>query len=241
MYQQSAYQGALQKFHQAAQSDPNNADAYYNLAATYHRLGRLHNTKPDLDQAEGYYHQCIDRNPNHQDCYRGLAVLLVEENRTQDAFQLVQNWELRNPSQPAPKIELARLYEESGNKDAAKQQLTEALSVDPNDPRAWRRWASCAKTRAKLRKRWPTISVPCRSIVISPRSRSAWPPCRRDWPLPPRRRPPMARASSPPQRSRHCNKSQFCRAGICQLIKSPQLRRFPARELTPTAPALHRA
>lgn len=136
MFQQAYYQGALTRFHQAMQTDPSNADAYYNLAATYHRLGKLHNQKPDLDQAESYYHQCLDHDQNHQDCYRGLAVLLVEEGRAQDAFSLVQNWEQRSPSLAGPKIELARLYDESGNKDAAKQQLTEALSVDPNNARA---------------------------------------------------------------------------------------------------------
>jgi tetratricopeptide (TPR) repeat protein len=136
MFQQAYYQGALQRFHQSMQTDPSNADAYYNLAATYQRLGKLHNQKSDLDQAESYYHQCLDHDPNHQDCYRGLAVLLVEEGRTQDAFTLVQNWEQRSPSLAAPKIELARLYDEAGNKAVAKQELIDALAVDPNNARA---------------------------------------------------------------------------------------------------------
>jgi tetratricopeptide (TPR) repeat protein len=136
MYQQAYYQGALERFHQALASDPTNADAYYNLGATYHKLGRLHNDRNDIQQAESYYHQCLDRDPNHPDCYRGLAVLLVEDGKTPEAFALVQNWEQRNPAAPAPKIELARLYEESGNKPAAQQQLHDALEVDPNNARA---------------------------------------------------------------------------------------------------------
>ena len=115
MFEQAYYQGALQHFQQAVQTDPNNPDAYYNLARTYHQLGKLHNQPSDLQQAESYYHQCLDHNPDHQDCYRGLAVLLVEQNRRDDAFKLVQNWAARNPSSPAPKVELARLYQESGN------------------------------------------------------------------------------------------------------------------------------
>ncbi len=137
MYQQAYYQGALERFHQSLASNPNNADAYYNLGATYHRLGRLHNDKSDIQQAESYYHQCLDRDPNHQDCYRGLAVLLVEDNRSPEAFQLVQNWEQRSPTIAAPKIELARLYDESGNKDAARQQLQSSLEVEPNNARAY--------------------------------------------------------------------------------------------------------
>jgi tetratricopeptide (TPR) repeat protein len=137
MYQHAEFQGALERFHQSLATNPNNPDAYYNLGATYHRLGRLHNQKSDIQQAESYYHQCLDRDPNHQDCYRGLAVLLVEDGRTQEAFQLVQNWEQRYPSASSPKIELARLYDESGNKDAARQQLQDALEVDPNNARAY--------------------------------------------------------------------------------------------------------
>jgi tetratricopeptide (TPR) repeat protein len=136
MFEQAYYQGALQHFQQAVQTDPNNPDAYYNLARTYHQLGKLHSQPSDLQQAESYYHQCLDHNPEHQDCYRGLAVLLVEQNRRDDAFKLVQNWAARNPSSPAPKVELARLYEESGNRDLAKQQLIDAVAVDPANARA---------------------------------------------------------------------------------------------------------
>ncbi len=136
MFQQAYYQGALQRFQQAIQSDSANPDGYYNLARTYHQLGKLHNQTADVQQAESYYHQCLDRDPNNQDCHRGLAVLLVEQNRSGDAFKLMENWAMRNPSLAAPKIELARLYEESGNRDAAKHQLIEAVGVDPTNSRA---------------------------------------------------------------------------------------------------------
>jgi tetratricopeptide (TPR) repeat protein len=126
----------LQRFQQAIQSDPNNADGYYNLAATYQQLGKLHQRKTDLAQAESYYHQCLDHNPNHQDCHRGLAVLLVEQARSEDAFKLLEGWAERNPALPGPKIELARLFEESGNREAAKQHLIEAVAVDPTNARA---------------------------------------------------------------------------------------------------------
>jgi tetratricopeptide (TPR) repeat protein len=164
MYQQAYYQGALERFHQSLASNPNNPDAYYNLGATYHRLGRLHNQKSDIQQAESYYHQCLDRDPNHQDCYRGLAVLLVEDNRNQEAFQLVQNWEQRNPSGSAPKIELARLYEESGNKDAARQQLQGALEVEPNNARAY---AALGKLREESGDSAQALANYQRSLAIN--------------------------------------------------------------------------
>ncbi len=49
---------------------------------------------------------------------------------------MLEDWSTENPSQPAPKIELARLFEEFGDKNAAKENLTAALTISPNDPRA---------------------------------------------------------------------------------------------------------
>jgi Tfp pilus assembly protein PilF len=137
LFQQGRYPEALQQFQEAAYTDPANADGYYNLAATYHRLGRTQNRPTDLAQAETHYYQCLDRNPNHRDAHRGLAVLLAEQSRTDEAFRLMQRWADQQPATADAKIELARLYEEFGNRAAAKERLTEALAVEPNNPRAW--------------------------------------------------------------------------------------------------------
>ena len=136
LFQRGQYQDALQKFQEATYADPNNADGYYNLAATYHCLGRLHSNQQDsLARAESYYRQCLDRDPNHRDCHRGLAVLLIEENRTPEAFALVQGWATHSPSLAEPRIELARLYSEFGNKPAAINTLADAVQRNPNDAR----------------------------------------------------------------------------------------------------------
>ena len=88
----------LKQFQEATYADPNNADAYYNLAATYHRIGKVEHRQADLDQAETYYNLCLDRNDNHTDCYRGLAVLLAEQGRNDEAFRLVEGWVQRQPT-----------------------------------------------------------------------------------------------------------------------------------------------
>jgi tetratricopeptide (TPR) repeat protein len=135
-FQQGQYQAAIERFHKAIASDPKNPDGYYNLASTYHRLGKLNHRKEDLDQAESYYNQCLDRNENHQECYRALAVLLVEEQRSEEAFRLLEGWANRNPTASPPKVELARLSQEFGKRDAAREYLQEALAVNPYDARA---------------------------------------------------------------------------------------------------------
>ncbi len=139
-FEQGNYAAATQKFQRAIEADPNDADSYYNLAATYHRQGKLAQQpaqrQAQYQQAETYYHLCLDRSPDHRDCYRGLAVLLVEEGRADDAFSLLQRWGERSPSSPEPKVELARLFQEFGDKQASQAHLQDALSIAPDNPRA---------------------------------------------------------------------------------------------------------
>lgn len=136
LFDQARYQEAVQQFQQALDNDPSNADAYYNLAAAYHRLGQINARASDLSQAESYYNLCLTRDPNHRECYRGFAVLLAEQNRSEEAFRLLQTWGDRNPADPEPKIELARLSEEFGDRESAKQYLADSLLRDPDNARA---------------------------------------------------------------------------------------------------------
>ncbi len=160
LFQQANYQAALSQFQQAVYTDPTNADGYYNLAATYHRLGKMNNRKTELDQAESLYNQCLDRDRNHSDCYRGLAVLLVEQNRNDEAFRLVEGWVDRTPTSADARIELARLFEEFGDKRAARERLAEALHVDPNNSRAL----------TAMGKLWEEMGEPQKALVDYQRS-----------------------------------------------------------------------
>jgi Tfp pilus assembly protein PilF len=137
MYQQGQYDGAMQQFQKAIASDPSNGDAYYNMAATLHRVGIARSDSAMLGQAETLYNQCLDRNTDHTDCHRGLAVLLTETGRSDRAFNLLKNWSARSPQAADARIELGRLYEEFGDLESAKLQLTEALHLDQNNARAW--------------------------------------------------------------------------------------------------------
>jgi tetratricopeptide (TPR) repeat protein len=136
LFQQARYDEALRQFQEASYAEPTNADAFYNLAATYHRIGKQYNSPADLKMAEDYYNQCLDRDENHTACYRGLAVLLRDENRSPEAFRLLEGWVQRQPKVADSKIELARFCEENGDKNAAKEHLIEALTVQNNNPRA---------------------------------------------------------------------------------------------------------
>lgn len=137
MYQQGQYDAAMQRFQQAVTSNPESADAYYNMAATVHQMGVTRNDQNALNQAETLYNQCLDLDEDHTDCYRGLAVLLAETGRSDRAFNLLKNWAIRSPQVADARVELARLYEEFGEVDTAKIHLAEALQIDQHSARAW--------------------------------------------------------------------------------------------------------
>ncbi len=135
-FQQGQYPVAIQRFDSALTIDPKNPDSYYNKGAVLHRTGLATKDQNALNQAESLYRQCLAYNPNHVDCHRGLAVLLTETNRTQDAFTLLRNWATVNPNSSDARVELARLYEEYKDPGKAETYLTEALTINSRDWRA---------------------------------------------------------------------------------------------------------
>ena len=136
LYEQGQFAEALQTFQKALQANPRNADAYYNMAATYYFLGKQHQNSQWLQQAEPLYRHALNLDPDHADAYRGLSALMTESGRSGDAFQLVQNWRASVPYSAEPVIELARMYRESGNTQQSLQLLVDALHIDSSNPRA---------------------------------------------------------------------------------------------------------
>jgi tetratricopeptide (TPR) repeat protein len=65
-----------------------------------------------------------------------LAVLLSETGRQDASYRLLEGWAARSPQLADPRIELARLLEESNNVDQASSRLVEALAIDPHNSRA---------------------------------------------------------------------------------------------------------
>lgn len=136
LYQQGNYLGAVNSFQRALATQPGNPDCFYNLGATYHQQAKLFGRPGDLETAEQYYHLCLARSPNHPACQRGLAVLLIETERSAEAISQLQQWAAREPENPEPRIELARICQEQGDRLDAENYLVEAVALDPENPRA---------------------------------------------------------------------------------------------------------
>lgn len=137
LFEQGQYSAALQRFQLAVANDSRNADAYYNMARTYHAMGVQTNNQQYLSQAETLYNQCLDLNEDHVECHRGLAVMLAETGRSDRAFKLLNNWAVGSPQMADAQIELARLYQEFGDKETARIHLDRAIRIDQNSARAW--------------------------------------------------------------------------------------------------------
>jgi tetratricopeptide (TPR) repeat protein len=165
LYEQGQYTAALQRFQKVIATDPQNADGYYNLAATTHRLGNQRGDQEMLTQAESLYNQCLDHDPNHLECHRGLAVLLVDTGRNDRAFALMKNWATQNPANAEARIELARLYEEANDPNTAMKYLEDAVQKDANNPRAW---LALAKLRQQSGDLQQALQNYQQSLAINP-------------------------------------------------------------------------
>jgi tetratricopeptide (TPR) repeat protein len=158
-YGQARYDSALTAFHSALKSKPNDANALYNVAATYHQSakasllsGQAAAAQQQYVQADKYYRDCLAQNPNHVDAYRGLAALYLDCQNETAAFQLLINWYEANLSATEPKLELARLYQEYAEictiqgraeiaqecRNATEQLLQKVLAMEPSNYRALR-------------------------------------------------------------------------------------------------------
>jgi len=179
------YNGDATHFQQALKTNPNNADAHYNLAALYHRYAETNRDPNLLAIAEREYQQALVLDPNHPDARRGHTVLLTQTNRAAEAYTSLRQWMEHNPTSPNPRIELARLYQLSGDKNSAEQLLAQAMQIDPNNPQAW---AGVAKLReesgdysaamASYQRAWqlnPTTQVAAQEKIAELQSRGVNP------------------------------------------------------------------
>jgi tetratricopeptide (TPR) repeat protein len=158
-YGQARYDAAMTSFQSVLKANPNDPNALYNIAATYHQSAKvsLHSgqtaaAQQQYEQAAQHYQLCLAKNPNHADAYRGLAALYMDCKNPEAAFQLLIGWNNTNPASVEPKLELARLYQEyaqicmlEGRADVAQDcrgttdyWLRQILATEPTNYRALR-------------------------------------------------------------------------------------------------------
>ena len=149
-YNAGQFSKAINDFQRALTSNPNSADAYYNLGSSYFQLGKQQQNKQWIEQAESLFRQSITLNNQHTDAHRSLACLLVETDREEFAFDLIDSWRIRNPGSTEPLVELARLHHEYGDNRRATDFLADALRLDTNNVRALKAMGRVRETQGQI-------------------------------------------------------------------------------------------
>ena len=81
LFDQGQYTQAMEAFQTAVEHNPRNADAWYNLGATYYYLGKQQRNVAWLNQADQLFRQALVVDPNHAHTWRSLTALMIENGR----------------------------------------------------------------------------------------------------------------------------------------------------------------
>ena len=118
------YAMANAEFARAALDDSTNADFQANAAIAMMRQG-------DSAGAEDAFRRALGVNPGHQPSWHGLAQLKLQQNRHEEAQQLLQSWVGSQPYVPEAHVEMAWLHRKLGDAEGAEQALRQALKLNP--------------------------------------------------------------------------------------------------------------
>lgn len=132
-YTRSQLGEAQAAFQRVLDVDPRNAKAENNL-------GLVFETKGDVAAAEESYRKAIDWGKDNTESkeqpYVNLGNLLAEQNRNQEAADLLEKAVALAPNNSYCHLVLGVLYRKINNLDAARRELIRATELDPQNPAA---------------------------------------------------------------------------------------------------------
>lgn len=112
------YQGILT-------NDPQNKEALFGLASTYHRVGQL-------EMARSLYGKLLQIAPRHRDGLNNFLVLLGEE-APEEALRQMEQLEKENPSFSPIPAQMAVIYKKLNQNDRAIDKMYRALALTPEN------------------------------------------------------------------------------------------------------------
>lgn len=122
---------ALAAFRQVAARNPNDLEARLWIARLHERMG-------NLDQAESVYHSVLLENPTRLDAALGVAAAMLARHDTDDAIELLESIEEREPQNAAALALLGRAHREAGRTPQAIGYFERAVAAAPTDERRLR-------------------------------------------------------------------------------------------------------
>ena len=107
------------------ENDPNNKNALFGLATTYHRAGQLEMARP-------LYAKLLSIDPNNRDGLNNFLVLLGDE-APEDALSQMQRLKEANPDFSAVPAQMAVLYQKLNMSDQASNNMLQAIELAPEN------------------------------------------------------------------------------------------------------------
>jgi tetratricopeptide (TPR) repeat protein len=126
-FDQGDYAGARTKFEAASKSNPNDADALWNLGQTCEKLG-------DVPGAAAAYKAEIAVKPDADRAAAELATLYVGQGNTDEALVIATAALARNPGSAVLHAAMGLALATRGDQDGAIKQLEQAVQIAPADP-----------------------------------------------------------------------------------------------------------
>jgi choline-sulfatase len=133
---------AATSFQHAAEGDPANASYWSNLGNARRAVG-------DLVGAESAYRRALAADLSYPDAANGLGVLLVQEKKPAEAIPWFERALRRAPDHVEARLNLGIAYQESGDRERARDMYREVLAKAP--PRYARERKAARTLLASLR------------------------------------------------------------------------------------------
>lgn len=128
-YQAGYLDQAAASFELALESNPDYAEAHYNL-------GTLYMKKRLVDEAGKHLARAVELRPNYPDALNNLGLLAAEGGRAEEAIGYFQKAVRLDPGYSIALLNLGNLYRRQRRFPEAEQAFQEALQVNPEDAEA---------------------------------------------------------------------------------------------------------
>ncbi len=116
---------AIDIYKRVLANDPNNSNALFGLATTYHRAGQI-------DAARPLYGKILAKDPNNREALNNFLVLLSDE-APQEALTQLEALEKKSPDFSPIPAQMAVIYQKLGDPAKASEKMFKAVALAPEN------------------------------------------------------------------------------------------------------------
>ncbi|MCQ2249037.1 MAG: tetratricopeptide repeat protein [Treponema sp.] len=160
---QNKHDLAVQSYIKGLKADPNHPVLHLNLAKSYDILG-------DFAKAQSEYEAALKTKPGWFEAIESYSDLLLRENKSQNAGDIVRKALVINPKDAAMHAKLGDVYYNQNNYDNAENEYNSALNINPDCDKALSGLARTYEDTGRIDDALETVE---RLQVVAPESMDA--------------------------------------------------------------------